>query len=129
MKGEFKEGKGVYIARRKDGMYGLFTARTYEFHEPIISIIDGDIQDESDFYTIEIDKGNFFHPYGRYTNHSCDPTAFVGKSNGLLFASKFLRVDEEITFDYLVSETNIKANFHCKCGAENCVDKIGTDHD
>jgi hypothetical protein len=129
MKGEFKQGKGVYIARREDGMHGLFAARTFENHEPIIDISDGDKQDESDFYTIEIDRGDFFHPYGRYTNHSCAPTAFVGKQIGILFASRFIELDEEITFDYLASESNIKANFHCNCGASNCVDKIGTDHD
>lgn len=125
MKGEFKEGKGVYIARRKDCMYGLFAARTFEDHEPIIDISIGIAQAESDFYSIEIDKGHFFHPYGRYTNHSCDPTGFV--EFDFLFASRFIYVDEEITFDYLTSESNIKANFHCNCGAGNCVGKIGSD--
>ena len=127
MKGVFKEGKGVYIDRREDGMYGLFAARTFEYHEPIIDISDGDKQDESDLYTINIDAGHYFHPYGRYTNHSCDPTGFVGKPSSYLFASRFIEIDEEITFDYLASETDIKANFHCNCGADNCVDKIGTD--
>ena len=127
MKGKFKEGKGVYIDRREDGMHGLFASRTFEDNEPIIDINDGDLRNESDFYTIETDKGNVFHPYGRYTNHSCDPTAFVGKPSGLLFANRYIEIDEEITFDYLASETNIQANFHCNCGADNCVDKIGTD--
>ena len=117
MKGEFKEGKGVYIARREDGTYGLFAARTFEYHEPIIDVSTGIEQDEGDLYTIEIFNRHFFHPYGRYTNHSCDPTAFV--SCNYLFAARFLAVDEEITFDYLESESTIKANFHCNCGADN----------
>ena len=125
MRGEFKQGKGVYIARRKGGMYGLFAARTFEDHEPIIDVSSGDKQDESDLYSIEIDKGHYFHPYGRYTNHSCDPTGFV--SFDFLFASRFIKIDEEITFDYLVSESNIIANFICNCGADNCIGKIGTD--
>jgi len=121
------EGKGVYIARREDGMYGLFAASRFEHHQPIIDISNGDKQDDSDFYSIEIDAGHYFHPYGRYTNHSCDPSAFVGKPGGYLFAAGDIAIGEEITFDYLVSESNIKANFHCNCGADNCVDKIGSD--
>ena len=127
MKGEFKLGKGVYIDRRADGMYGLFAAQDFEMHEIIIDIRDGDKQDESDFYTIEVEDGHYFHPYGRYTNHSCDSTAFVSMPSGLLLACGFIDVDKEITFNYLDSESNIKANFHCNCGANNCVGKIGTD--
>lgn len=123
------EGKGMYIARRKDGMYGLFAARAFEDHEPIMNIGNGDKQNDGDFYTIEIDAGHYFHPYGRYTNHSCDPSAFVRKSDGYLYSTRYVAIGDEITFDYLESETDIKANFHCGCGADNCVGKIGTDND
>ena len=126
---EYHEGKGVYIAMKEDGHYGLFAATVFDgTHQPIIDISIGRKQDESDFYTINIDAGHFLHPYGRYTNHSCDPSAFVDKSSGYLFSAREIAVDEEITFDYLVSESDIKANFHCNCGADNCIDKIGTDH-
>ena len=124
---EFHEGKGVYIALKENGHYGLFAARTFEYHEPVLDIKIGRKQNDSDIYTIEIDEGHILHPYGRYTNHSCDPSAFVDKSSGYLFAGRSIRIDEEITFDYLSSETNIKANFACTCGSANCVGKIGTD--
>ena len=112
---------------KDDGHYGLFAARVFGYHDPIIEISIGRKQNDSDIYTIEVDEGHFLHPYGRYTNHSCDPSAFVDKSSGYLFALGRIEVDEEITFDYLASETSIKANFECNCGADNCVGKIGTD--
>ena len=126
--GEYHEGKGVYIALKEDGHYGLYAATVFDgTNQPIIDIGIGRKQNDSDIYTIEIDEGHFLHPYGRYTNHSCDPSAFVDKSSGYLLSTREIAVDEEITFDYLASETNIKANFHCNCGAVNCVDKIGAD--
>lgn len=117
-------GPGVYIARREDGMYGLFATSQFERYQPIILISDGDKQDDGDFYTIEVDEGHYFHPYGRYTNHSCDPTSYVDKKIGWLFAAREITAGEEITFDYLSSETEIKANFHCHCGADNCVGQV-----
>lgn len=125
---KFHEGKGVYIAMKENGHYGLFATKPFDgIHQPIIEISTGRKQNDSDIYTIEIDEGHFLHPYGRYTNHSCDPSAFVDKSSGYLFSAREIAVDEEITFDYLTTETRIKANFQCNCGATNCVGKIGTD--
>ena len=120
---QFQEGRGLYIARRNDEMYGLFAVDGYYADSPIIDIASGIEQDDSDFYSIEVNGQHFFHPYGRYTNHSCDPTAYVGQG-GYLFAIRELDPDEEITFNYLSSENSIKANFHCNCGAENCVGRI-----
>ena len=125
---EYHEGKGVYIALKEDGHYGLFAAKRMDCtNYPILNIGIGRKQDDGDFYTIEIDEGHILHPYGRYTNHSCNPSAFVDKSSGYLLSTREIAVDEEITFDYLASETNIKANFECNCGADNCVGKIGSD--
>lgn len=126
-KKEFKEGRNLYIDRRENGMHSLFAIKGFYANSPIIYIKDGDKQDEGDLYTIEIDEGHFFHPYGRYTNHSCDPTAYVDRKSGYLFSKRELFEDEEITFDYLSTERSIKANFICNCGSDNCVGKIGTD--
>lgn len=124
---KFHEGKNVYIAIKKNGHYGLFATREFDANEPILDIKIGRRQDDSDIYTIEIDEGHILHPYGRYTNHSCDPSAFVDKLAGYLFAGRNIAIDEEITFDYLATETELKANFTCTCGADVCVGKIGTD--
>jgi len=126
--GKFYEGKSVYIALKKNGHYGLFASRPFDgANQPIINIRIGRKQDDSDIYSIEIAEGHYLHPYGRYTNHSCDPSAFIDKSSGYLFTGREIAIDEEITFDYLLTESNIKANFICQCGADNCIGKIGTD--
>ena len=124
---KFRSGKNLYIDRRDDGMYGLFASQYYNEDEPIILITNGDKQDEGDLYSIEVDDGHYFHPYGRYTNHSCDPSAYVDRKSGFLFAKRYIGVDDEITFNYLDSETNVKANFHFNFGRQNWGCKIGTD--
>lgn len=121
------ESKRLYTKRRADGMYGLYTNDSFYANSPIIDINSGDKQDVGDWRTIETDAGYFIHPEGMFTNHSCDPTCFVHKSAGLLLTHRELEPDEEITFDYLASETDLKANFTCNCGAHNCFGKIGTD--
>ena len=125
---EYHEGKGVYIALKENGHYGLFAATVFDCTpHPILDIKIGRKEDEGNIYTIEIEEGHILHPYGRYTNHSCDPSAYVDRKSGYLFSARRIEVDEEITFNYLESERNIKANFVCECGSENCVGKIGTD--
>lgn len=121
------ESKNLYTARREDGTYGLYTRIGFYANSPIIDINSGDQQDESDWRTIETNAGYFIHPEGMFTNHSCDPSCFVLKSVGLLLTLRELKPDEEITFDYLASEKNLKANFTCHCGSYNCYGKIGID--
>ncbi len=114
----------LYIKRRPDGMYGLY-ARVMLFEgERIIDIASGDEQ-ERDFRTIECDAGHFIHPEGMFTNHSCDPSAAVDKTRGVLFAVRCILIGEEITFDYNESESDLVSNFVCGCGADNCVGQIG----
>jgi len=106
-------------------MYGVY-ARVMLFEgERIIDVNSGDICLESDFRTIQTNQGHYIHPEGMFTNHSCDPSAAVDLEAGILFAVRDIQIGEEITFDYNESESDLQANFSCKCGAENCVGKVG----
>lgn len=108
-------------------MYGLYAGDSFYSNSSIVDINSGDKQDGATRHSIETDAGHFLHPDAMFTNHSCDPTAYVHKSAGLLLTTRELEVDEEITFDYLASESDIKFPFTCDCGAHNCFGKIGTD--
>jgi hypothetical protein len=121
------ESENVYIKRKENGMYGLFSRITFRKGENILDIRLSDKQDNRDFRSIELAEGHYMHPDGQFTNHSCDPNAYIDKQRGFLIASKQVWPNDEITFDYLASETEIVSPFNCHCGAENCVGKIGTD--
>jgi len=121
------ESKDVYTRRRDDRIYGLFARVFISQGDRIFSINDGNYQVDPDFRTIQTYQGHFIHPDGMFTNHSCDPSAAVDASIGVLYALRDINPDEEITFDYNESESDIQSNFDCSCGAENCVGRIGED--
>ena len=81
----------------------------------------GEITETRNFRTIELGEGvHEDHPYLRYVNHSCDPNSFIDKKDRVLRALRPIRPSEEITFDYLVNESEIASPFQCDCGAPNC---------
>ena len=121
------ESKNVYTSRRADKLYGLFARVFIGVGDRIFSINDGNYQTDPDFRTIQTNQGHFIHPDGMFTNHSCDPSAAVDASIGVLYALRNINPDEEITFDYSKTESDIQASFDCNCGAENCIGQIGTD--
>ena len=66
--------------------------------------------------TIWIDPGKTIW---RFFNHSCDPnTAIVGTKK--LVARKNIKKDEEITFDYSMTDGDLYWEMPCTCGAKNC---------
>lgn len=121
---ELYESKNLYTRRRKDKMYGLYSRILFRKGEHILDIRLSDKQEERDYRSIELQDGHYLHPDGMFTNHSCDPTAYVDKATGFLIATKNIWPNDEITFNYLESETEIVSSFDCGCGAENCFGKI-----
>lgn len=118
------ESTRLYTRRRADGIYGLYTKFMIFKDHQIIDINSGDKQDSRDIRTIETDEGHFMHPEGMFTNHSCNPTAYVDKVQGILCASRDIPANEEITFNYLDTETELALSFSCKCGAIDCVGEV-----
>lgn len=120
------ESENVYTKRRDDGMFGLYSRKLFRTGETILNMLNGDLQDDQDFRSIELDSGHFHHPDGMFANHSCDPSVSIEKDTGLLIALRSIRPNDEITFDYRTTETEIVAGFICKCGADNCAERIGS---
>ncbi len=121
------ESANVYTKRKENGMFGLFSRVTFRKGETLLVMRNGDKQENRDFRSVELDNGHYLHPDGMFTNHSCDPSAYIDKEHGLLVASKQVWPNDEITFDYLANETEIVNPFNCNCGAKNCVGKVGID--
>jgi hypothetical protein len=79
---------------------------------------------EPDYMSIDLGSKHVYHPMGRYINHSCEPNAYIDTQKQKLIASKCINPNEEITFNYLVSEREITAPFDCNCSSENCAGRI-----
>lgn len=74
-------------------------------------------------YTIQIDDHR--HQAGTdetddYLNHSCDPNATLRWDTLELVALRPIAAGALITFDYLISEWDLRAPFTCECGAAGC---------
>jgi len=70
---------------------------------------------------IGYDKNIWIDPidYGLYFNHSCNPNAAI-KGRVKVIALKNIKKDEEVTFDYSLSEADIFWSIRCTCGSKNC---------
>lgn len=70
---------------------------------------------------IGIGKGVWIEPieYGRYTNHSCSPSAGIrGKTT--IVALHNLKAGNEVTIDYSTIEGDERWKMKCRCGEKNC---------
>ena len=56
---------------------------------------------------------------GNYLNHSCSPTAGVHGKNKIV-AMRDLKMGEEITIDYALTETYPLWHMKCNCRSKNC---------
>jgi len=62
-----------------------------------------------------------------FINHSCSPNTRINVIGFLYIAIKNIRKDEEITYNYLTTEYDMKNNgdsFKCECGSKNCISHI-----
>ncbi|MFA5773251.1 MAG: SET domain-containing methyltransferase [Candidatus Paceibacterota bacterium] len=57
--------------------------------------------------------------YGFYINHSCNPNSAI-KGRVTIVAIRNIKKDEEITFDYSLSEADIFWHIKCSCSSKNC---------
>jgi hypothetical protein len=60
---------------------------------------------------------------GDYVNHSCNPNAGLSGQIGLV-AMRDIKIDEEVCFDYAMSDTMPYDEFECGCGQPTCRGKI-----
>lgn len=114
------------IEQKKPSHKVLKTAKSFSAGEILIDLVGAKVISTPDYMTIDLGDRHVYHPFGRYINHSCEPNAYVDVEQHKLFASCDIEQDDEITFNYLISERQITAPFDCNCGSSNCLGRIET---
>jgi hypothetical protein len=76
------------------------------------------IQVEEDMYLVPIQVGP-----ADFVNHSCNPNAGLAGQITLV-ALRDIGADEEICFDYAMSDSTTYDEFECSCGEQNCRRRI-----
>ena len=56
----------------------------------------------------------------KYLNHSCAPNGYINAAELIFLALRDIAMGEEITFNYLSTETEMDVPFNCRCGSANC---------
>jgi SET domain-containing protein len=60
---------------------------------------------------------------GDMINHSCEPNCGIAGTSSVQ-ALRDIEIDEELTFDYAMSDSSQYDEFICACGKEKCREKI-----
>lgn len=108
------------------GQISLVAAETFKSGQVVFDLDMGEFHEHPSLRTIELAPFiHVIHPWGSYTDHSCDPSCYVDKLDRTMRAMRNINIGEKITFNYQVNETNISTGFQCKCGSSKCIGKVG----
>ena len=129
----------VTDSRFVDRELGVIAKRNYVAGE-LLFVVKGPVKKKPSKYSFAVDVNLHVEPqkdshganFGHYTNHACDPTAFVrvvwkNQKNPYLevIARKPIKKGEEVTFDYASLEYELTINGAiCKCISNMCRGKI-----
>lgn len=116
-----KYGRGVYAIApiRKGEIIAMFDGPTYDDdYEPWT--------DDMYYHAIQYGPTDWRDSKGiaRLVNHSCDPNCGI-KSLFKIVAMRSIRVGEELTWDYEMTEKNKYWKMKCRCGTDICRGVIG----
>ena len=113
------------FVKNKLNQVSLVAAETFKKGQVVFDLDMGEFSERPNLRTIELGPHEHVdHPWGRYTNHHCEPTCYVDKFTKTMKAKRDIIIGEEITFNYMESETNISTSFTCKCGSAKCLGVI-----
>lgn len=135
------ENKDLVVSKSKEigGQLGVVAKRDFNKGDLLFKVI-GPLLTERTKYSFPVDLNLHIDPvlengegdFGYYTNHSCDPNAFVSiikrESEDPyieIIARKDIKSGEEVTIDYSSFEYETVAEGEsCNCGQESCRGKI-----
>ena len=127
---EFQEGPVVEV-RNNEGFKGVF-AKAAISQDSIIFRLKGTISKVPTKYTIQVGarehlsfpairKANDDIDYcWQYLNHCCEPNGYMNTTELTFRALRDIAAGEEITFNYLTTESEMAVPFNCICGSQNC---------
>ena len=117
--------------KRYNDFKGLF-ARKDIIAGSVIFLMKGIISTRANKYSVQMgqDKHIDFPPVRKpnddldyawqYVNHSCEPNGYVNAAEYTFCALRNIRKGEEITFNYLTTESELATPFRCECGSAKC---------
>ena len=94
-------------------------------------IMDGAYTDR--IKSLQIDEDKFLEStaeskFDDFLNHSCNPNCRIDWQTLNLTALKDIQKDEELSFDYNISEYDLlnggNFSFKCECGSKNCIGEV-----
>jgi len=112
-------GNGIFAQQslKKGELLAVFGGVVYQW-DTFINLPEHErslcIQVEDDLFLVPRPIGN-----GDYVNHCCNPNAGLSGQIALV-AMRDIHPEEEICFDYAMSDTRPYDEFSCDCGAPNC---------
>ena len=117
--------------RERNGFKGIFATEDIA-EDSIVFYLNGNITSQPTMYTIQLGRGrhlNFpdirtenddLNYCWQYLNHSCEPNGYMDVLGLTFRAAREIRRGEEITFNYLTTESAMAVPFECLCGSVNC---------
>ena len=127
---DFQEESPVEV-RNTAGFKGVF-AREDISQDSVIFCLRGSITTRPSKYTIQLGSNRHLNfPRIRkadedldycwqYLNHNCEPNGYINTAELTFRALKNIKQGEEITFNYLTTESRMAVPFNCICGSLVC---------
>jgi hypothetical protein len=122
----------LLVELREDaGFKGVF-AREDISQDSVIFQLRGTIITTPSKYTIQLgskrhlkfptvrNPGDDLDYCWQYLNHHCEPNGYINTAERTLRALRNIKRGEEITFNYLTTESAMAVPFNCTCGSANC---------
>ncbi|HEV7745594.1 MAG TPA: SET domain-containing protein [Pyrinomonadaceae bacterium] len=127
---EFPEAPVIEV-RNNDGFKGVFAKETIR-RDSVIFRLKGTISKTPTKYTIQLgNKQHLSFPAIRkanddidycwqYLNHCCAPNGYMNTTERTFRALRDIAAGDEITFNYLTTESEMAVPFNCICGSPDC---------
>jgi hypothetical protein len=117
--------------RDKAGFKGVYTKKAIK-QDSVIFQLKGNISARPSKYTIQLGSNehlNFpairrpnddLNYCWQYLNHCCEPNGYMNTTERTFRALRDIAPGEEISFNYLSTESEMAEPFNCLCGSANC---------
>jgi hypothetical protein len=127
---DFQEESAIEV-RDNGGFKGVFASHAIN-QDSVIFYLKGTISTRPSKYTIQIahqqhlnlptlrKTSDDLNYCWQYLNHSCAPNGYLNTAELTFRALRNIKLGEEITFNYLTTESEMAAPFNCICGSPDC---------
>ena len=117
--------------RDQGGFKGVYAKQAIK-QDSIIFHLKGNISSRPSKYTIQLGSNQHLNfpanrgrnddvdYYWQYLNHCCDPNGYMKTRERTFRALRDIAQGEEISFNYLTTESEMAEPFNCCCGSVNC---------